>query len=89
VNVGSRVIRAGFTGTRWVLVSAVPSAGVGGPASLLGGPGIGVVLLMMVLAPASQVDRSVGVAVCAMSTITCEHPVSQGQIAVNGTTSRT
>ena len=39
VNVSSRVIRAGFTGTRRVLVSAVPSAGVGGPAPLLGGPG--------------------------------------------------
>ena len=44
VNVGSRVIRAGFTGTRRVLVSAVPSAGVGGPAPLLGGPGVEVVL---------------------------------------------
>jgi len=40
VNVGSRFNRAGFTGTRGVLVSAVPSAGVGGPAPLLGGPGI-------------------------------------------------
>jgi TetR/AcrR family transcriptional regulator len=30
VNVGSRVNRAGFTGTRGVPVSAVPSAGVGG-----------------------------------------------------------
>jgi hypothetical protein len=29
VNVSSRVNRAGFTGTRGVLVSAVPSAGVG------------------------------------------------------------
>ena len=40
VNVGSRVIRAGFTDTREVLVYPVPSAGVGGPAPLLGGPGI-------------------------------------------------
>ena len=40
VNFGSRVFRAGFTNTQRVLVSAVPSASVGGPASLLGGPGI-------------------------------------------------
>jgi hypothetical protein len=36
MNVGSRFYRAGFTGTRGVLVSAVPSAGIGGPASMLG-----------------------------------------------------
>lgn len=36
VNVGSRVFRAGFTGTRRVLVSAFPSAGIGDPASCLG-----------------------------------------------------
>ena len=35
-NVSFRVIRAGFTGTRRVLVSAVPSADIGGPASCLG-----------------------------------------------------
>jgi len=32
MDVGCRVNRAGFTGTRGVLISAVPSAGVGGPA---------------------------------------------------------
>ena len=58
MNVSSRVIRAGFTGTRWLLVSAVPSAGIGGPAPLLGGPGIEV----MLLAPSGQIDRGVEVA---------------------------
>jgi hypothetical protein len=45
LNVSSRFIRAGFTSTHAVPVSAVPSAGIGDPASLLGGPGIEVMLL--------------------------------------------
>src|SRR3984893_2847952 len=76
VNVGSRVIRAGFTGTRGVLVSAVPSAGVGRPASLLGGPGIPGWIVVF-LAPAGQVDRGVAVAVGGMSAIAGENPVGQ------------
>ena len=46
MNVDSRFNRAGFTGTQWVLISAVPSAGVGGPAFTLGGPGIEVMIVM-------------------------------------------
>lgn len=87
MNVGSRVNRAGFTGTRRVLVSAVPSAGIGGPAPLLGGPGVwrGTV---MSLAPAGQIHRRVGVAVGRMSALASKHSISQGQIAADGTAGR-
>lgn len=54
VNVGSRVIRAGFTGTRGVLVSAVPSAGVGGPASCLGVRGSMILVVMNLTAVAAD-----------------------------------
>jgi hypothetical protein len=77
VNVGSRVFRAGFTGTRGVLVSAVPSAGVGGPAPLLRGPGIEVMLIVMGLAPAGQVDRGVEVAISRIPTAAGENPIGQ------------
>jgi hypothetical protein len=66
VNVGSRVIRAGFTGTRGVLVSAVPSTGVGNPAAMLGGPGIEVEIVML-LAPAGEIHRGIQVAISGMS----------------------
>jgi hypothetical protein len=84
VNVGSRFFRAGFTGTRGVLVSAVPSAGVGGPASVLGGPGI-VCWILMGLSPAGEVDRGNVVAIGAMSAPAGEHPVGQRQIDIEGT----
>jgi len=84
VNVGSRVNRAGFTGTRGVLVSAVPSAGVGGPAPMLGGPGIQGWIVVF-LAPAGQVDRGVGVAINRMSAAAGEHAIGQRQVAANGT----
>ena len=74
MNVSSRVIRAGFTGTRRVLVRAVPSAGIGGPASVLGGPGI-VVMLMIGLAPAGQVHRGVAVAIGTISAAADEDPI--------------
>jgi hypothetical protein len=80
VNVGSRFNRAGFTGTLWVLVSAVPSAGVGGPAPLLGGPGIEV----MLFGPAGEIRCGVQVAVSGMSAHAGEHPIGQGQIATDG-----
>jgi hypothetical protein len=73
VNLCSRFNRAGFTGTPRVLVSAVPSAGVGGPALLLGGPGI----VVMLLAPAGQVDRGVEVAISSVSARASEHPVCE------------
>jgi hypothetical protein len=73
LNVSSRVIRAGFTGTRRVLVSAVPWAVVGGPAPLLGGPGIEV----MLLAPAGKVHRGVAIAVGGMSAHAGEYPIGQ------------
>jgi hypothetical protein len=79
VNVSSRFFRAGFTGTRGVLVSAVPSAGVGGPAPLLGGPGFEV----MRLAPAGEIYRRVEVAVGGMSALAGERPIAQGQIAMD------
>ena len=87
VNVGSRFIWAGFTGTRGVLVSAVPSAGVDGPASVLGGPGI-VVLLMMSLAPSRQIDRGVTVPVGGMSATAGEHPIGERQGRVNSPAGR-
>jgi hypothetical protein len=83
VNVSSRSNRAGFTGTQRVLVSAVPSASVGGPASVLGGPGIEG-WFSMGLAPAGQIHRRVAVAIGRMSTTTAEHAVSQRQLCVNG-----
>lgn len=57
VNVGSRVVQAGFTGTRGVLVRAVLSAGLGSPASCLGVRGS--VVVVVGLAPAGQVGRRV------------------------------
>jgi hypothetical protein len=87
MNVSSRVIRAGFTGTRGVLVSAVPSAGVGGPASVLGGPGIEGWILMG-LGPAGQIHRGVPVTISRMPAPAGEHPIGKFQIAVNGSTLR-
>jgi hypothetical protein len=81
MNISSRVNRAGFTGTRGVLVSAVPSAGVGGPAPSLGRPGIEV----MRFALTGEVYRRVAVAVSAMSAHAGEHPIGQRQIATDGT----
>ena len=80
MNVGSRVIRAGFTGTRGVLVSAVPSAGVGGPAPLLGGPGVEV----MLLAPAGDVHRGVAVPIGGIFAAAGEYPIGQPQTGVDG-----
>ena len=60
-----------------MLVSAVPSAGEGGPAPLLGGPGVEV----MLLAPAGEIDRRVAVEVSGVSARAGEHPIGQGQIA--------
>jgi hypothetical protein len=74
--------RAGFTNTRGVLVSAVPSAGVGDPAPLLGGPGIEV-MPVIVLTPAGQVRRGVAVAVSRVSAHTGEHPIGQCQVATD------
>jgi hypothetical protein len=82
VTVGSRVFRDGFTGTPRVPVSAVPSAGVGSPASLLGGPGFEVTLVVD-LAPASEIDRGVEVTVNGVSASTSEHPVGERQITVD------
>jgi hypothetical protein len=87
VNVCSRFNRAGFTGTHKVLVSAVPSAGVDSPASLLGGPGF-VVMLMMKLAPSGQIYCGVAVAVVRMSAAAAEDPVGESQIATDGTAGR-
>jgi hypothetical protein len=86
VNVGSRVIRAGFTGTRGVLVSAVPSAGVGNPASCFGVRGS--VRVVMGLAPAGQIGGRVKIAVGAMPTATGEYAVKQRQIMANSPTLR-
>ena len=83
MDVGSRVSRAGFTGTQWVLVSAVPSAGVGGPAFTLGGPGIEV-MIVMGLAPVGEIHRCIEVAVSAMTAAAGEHPVREGQCGVDG-----
>ena len=77
MNVGSRVFRAGFTGTRGVLVSAVPSAGVGGPASLLGGPGIWWGLVLR-LTPLGEVGRCVGVSGDAVPVGAGVGPIGQG-----------
>ena len=84
MNVSSRFIRAGFTGTRGVLVSAVPSASVGGPASVLGGPGIEG-WIVMGLSAAGQIGCGVGVSVGGMSAAAGEHAIGQCQIAANGT----
>lgn len=65
MNVGSRVIRAGFTNMR-VLASAVSSAGIGGPASCLGVRGSMKVVVVGV-APVGQVHRGVGVSVGGVS----------------------
>ena len=86
MNVGSRIIRAGFTNTS-VLVSAVPSAGIGGPASCLGVRGsMGVV---MGLAPAGQIRRRIRVAVGAMAATAGEHPIRQRHLAADSATFRT
>src|SRR5271168_1101212 len=87
VNLGSRVFRAGFTGTRRVLVSAVPSAGVGGPAPLLGGPGVW--WSVVGLGPAGQVGRGIGVSVGAMPVGAGVDPVSQSQRGIALTAGRT
>jgi hypothetical protein len=87
VNFGSRFNRAGFTGTRRVLVSAVPSAGIVYPACMLAGPGLDVVILMS-LAPAGEVDRGVEIAICAMPAGAGEHPIGERQVAVNDPTGR-
>ena len=84
VNVSSRVIRAGYTSTRRVLVSAVPSAGIVDPAPLLGGPGFEAKIIMMDLAPAGQIHRRIGVAIRGMSTAADEHPISKRHIAADG-----
>jgi hypothetical protein len=65
VNVGSRINRAGLTGTLRVLVSAIPSAGIGDPACMLAGPGFEV-MLMMTLAPAGEVHCGIEVAISTM-----------------------
>ena len=80
-----RFFRAGFTSTYGVLVSAVPSSGIGGPAPLLGGPGIEVKLL----APAGDVHRGAAVAVSGVSTGAIERAIGQCQIATDGTADRT
>jgi hypothetical protein len=82
VTVGSRVFRAGFTGTRRLPVSAVPSAGVGGPASMLGGPGVEVTLVV-VFAPASEIYRGVEVTVNGVSASASEHPVGKCELIVD------
>jgi hypothetical protein len=80
MNVGSRVIRAGFTNTM-VLVSAVPSADIGGPASCLGVRGsMGGVIG---LAPAGQIRRSVKIPVGGMPATTGEHPIRQRHRSVD------
>jgi hypothetical protein len=81
-NVGSRVIPAGFTGTCGVLVSAVPSAGVGGPAPLREGPGIRG-WIVMGLSPTGQIRRGVTIAIGGMSTAANEDPIGECQIAVD------
>ncbi len=63
-NLGSRVFQAGFTGTRRVSVSAFLSAGIGNPASALGGPEV----MVMLFGPFGEVDRSVEIAVNNMAT---------------------
>jgi hypothetical protein len=82
VNVSSRVNRAGYTSTRSVPVSAIPSAGIGSPAPLLGGPGIQG-WIVMGLAPAGQIHRSIGVAVGGIPALTSEHPIGQRHIAAD------
>lgn len=81
VNVGSRVIRAGFTSTRWVLASAVPSASVGNPASCLGVRGS--MLVVVGVAPTGEIRRGVEVAIHDMSATTCELPISQRKSRVS------
>jgi hypothetical protein len=73
VNVSSRFTPVGLTGPRGVLVSAVLSAGIGGPASVLRGPGIEV----MLFAPAGEVRGGVGVAVGEISAATGEQPIGK------------
>jgi hypothetical protein len=86
-NVSSRFIRAGFTGTRRVLVSAVPSAGVGDPAPLLGGPGMEG-WIVMGFSPAGEVSRGIGVAVSGMPAPAGEHAISQREVVADDTTLR-
>ena len=82
MNVGFRVFRAGFTNTQ-VVVRAVPSADLGGPASCLGVRGS--VRVVVVLAPTGQVCRRVEVTIQAMFVNADEHPISQAQIAATYT----
>ena len=82
VNVGSRIFRAGFTGTRRVLVSAVPSAGVGGPAPCLEVRGSGDGLVMGV-SPTGPVSTAALVSPSgAVSAAAGELPIGQRQRAV-------
>ncbi len=86
VNVGSRVVRDGFTGTRRVLVSAFPSAGVGYPTSCLGVRGSRRVFMQA--RPGGEVDRGVVVAVAAEPATAGEHPIRQGQLGLHGLAGR-
>ena len=83
MNVGSRVVQAGFTDTRGVLVRAVLSAGVGGPASCLGVRGS-----LVVVAPSGQVDGRVEVTIEVMVVGAGERPLGQSQIGAAITADR-
>jgi hypothetical protein len=74
VNVSSCFNRAGFTGTRRVLVSAVPSRALVARPRCLGVRGSGEVW-WWVWAPAGQVHRRIGVTVGAMPATAAEHAV--------------
>jgi hypothetical protein len=71
-----------------VLVSAVPSAGVGGPASVLGGPGIDVLLLIYVRRPSGEIHRGIEISVGGISATAGELPVGEPQIVVDDTALR-
>src|SRR5690348_2942316 len=86
MNVGSRFIRASFTGTRGVSVSAVSSAGVDGPASCLGvrgSMGVG-----NNLDPASYIHCGIEVAISGMPTDAAENSVGKRQNTASGPAGR-
>jgi hypothetical protein len=74
--VGSRVFRDGFTNTRSVLASAIPSAGIGDRGSCFGLPGLG-------YAPGGEVDCGVKIAIGSVAVGAREHPLGQREMAID------
>ena len=73
LNVGSHVFRGGFTDTSDVPVSAISSADIGDPASVLGGPGFE----MMSLRPSGKVGSGVTVTIVRIPAVADKHPITQ------------